>query len=243
MCTYADLVDHIAGCRINDEFSEKKGDWKVWKRDVIQKAVKEAVSSVFALRPDLFAVDKEVTLEKGKCVQCFCDDCCRIIGVISVNGDTCNVVEEKEDEDDEFSLAFLDCYYKDCPAPNCYGDDNKPDGSGYDPGWWDQVETSPCCIRFENPPPRAGIKAVVSCVPNDVLTGENLPCVVCTELFQAIIDNALFRLYAIDHKDGNNLRIAEAHWQAYTTTMVTKFAVDYSLFENNYLLTRRRIDE
>jgi len=25
--------------------------------------------------------------------------------------------------------------------------------------------------------------------------------------------------------------------------MVTKFAVDYSLFENNFLLTRRRVDK
>jgi len=242
MCSLGDLVAHIEGCRINDELG-KSGDWKVWKREVIQKAVREAMASVYALRPELFAVQKTVTLKPCECVQCFCDDCCRIVGVISVNGNTCNEIEEKADEDEVFSLDFLDCYYTDCGLPNCYGANNNPDGSDYDPGSWDQVESSPCCIRFENPPPVAGIQAVVSCVPNDVLSGEDLPCAVCGELFQAIVDNALFRLYAIDHKDGNNLQIARMHWEAYQTTMVTKFAVDYSLFENNFLLTRRRVDK
>ncbi len=241
MCTLDDFVSHIEGCRINDE-QNKSGDWKVWKREIIGKAVKEAISAVYSMRPELFAEQKEVTLKECECVQCFCEDCCRIVGVISVGGNTCNKIEEKDDGDDEFSLDFLNCYYVDCGTPNCTTGD-QPDTGEYDPGTWDQVESSPCCIRFENPPPMAGIKAIIACVPTSVLSGEGeLPCSVCGELFQAIVDNTLFRLYAIDHKDGNNLAIARLHWEAFQTTMVTKFAVDYSLFENNYLLTRRRVD-
>lgn len=100
-------MQHIAGCRINDEFSTHKGDWKVWKEDVIRKVLREALSSIFALRPDLFAINKEVTLKECACVQCFCEDCCRVVGVISVDGQSCNIIEDKDDEQDNFSLDFL----------------------------------------------------------------------------------------------------------------------------------------
>mgnify|MGYP001180938414 CR=1 FL=1 len=240
MCTYDDLVAHIAGCRVNDEFSQGKGDWKVWKENVIRKVLRESLSSIFALRPDLFATNKEVTLKECACIQCFCEDCCRVVGVISVDGQSCNIIENKDDEQDNFSLDFLGCYFPDCETPDCFHGEGPLDG--YNPGWWDQIETSPCCIRFQYPPPRAGIKAIIACVPNNVLDGPELPCAVCGELFQALVDNALFRLYSIDHKDGVMPKLAEAHWQAYLTTMTTKFMVDYSLLEDDFLLTKRRIN-
>lgn len=237
-CTRTGIVNHILGNRVNDEL--ESGDFLVWNRDTVTKVVNEALAYVYGLRPDLFAEPKEVTLTRDSCVHTLCKSCARIVDVITVDGLTCNKVEEHKDENDDRSLDFLGCYYDDCKPPNAYWECHP---TGYDPGDWQAVEGSPCTIRFKNPTPTdRDVKATVSCVPANVLTRETLPAAVCTELFTAIVDNALFRLYAIDHKDGSNPELADRHWRAFTAYMEVKFNVDFSLQENNMLLTKRRVD-
>lgn len=238
MCNIDSFVDHIIGERLNDELNGD--DYLVWQRPVVYKAVKEAVAAVYSLRPDLFAKTVTVTLSKGRCVHSLCHAFCRILDVITVDGCDCVRVEQHEDENDDKSLDFLSCYLPDCAtidadkqcAPDCYV-----------AGDWEVIDSSPCTLRFKNPTPSdRQVSAEIMAVPIDALTND-LPCNLCTDVFQPIVDNTLFRLYSIDHKDGTALDIAKLHWQAYTSAMAAKFDVDYSLLENNYLLTRRRVDD
>lgn len=246
MCSIDDLVDHVAGCRVNDEQDSSSDDYVVWKKDVIKKTAREAISAVYGLRPDLFAEKREVTLTQDSCLHSFCEDCCRITDVIIVDGKSCNEIEEHKDENDDRSLDFLDCYFTDnCDLPNADKECHDPDS--YDPGSWKSLPSTPCTVRFDNATPSdRDVQATVMCVPSSVIdadTDKVLPCIVCGELFQPIIDNILFRLYSIDHKDGNALEIADRHWRAFTTTMTTKFDVDFSLHENNYHLTKRKVSD
>lgn len=240
-CTCEDFVKHIEGCRINDEQRCDGSDWKVWKRDIIFKAVKESLATLINFRPDIFAEYKEMALERGRCIHIFCEDCIRIVDVTSVDGRDCNRIKEYDDDgDDKDSLDFLECLYPDCKPPKC----DITDEGAYDPGWWALEEYSPCTVRFENPTPKdRDVKALVQCVDPCILDCKKpLPPIVCAEFFQIIVDNALFRLYAIDHKDATHIELAQIHYKAWMDAIMMKFNVDYSFFEDDYLLTRRRIN-
>ncbi|OQX10501.1 MAG: hypothetical protein BWK73_20145 [Thiothrix lacustris] len=237
MCTQSDIIDHILGERVNDEL--EAGDYLVWSRPVVAKVLRECLSAIYGFRPDLFAETRTVTLQRSSCLQSLCKDCAKIINIISVDGNSCNKIEEHKDENDDKSLDWMSCYFKDCNPPNKYWECN----AGYDPGDWQPVDGSPCTVRFKNPTPSdRDVTATVACVPPDALTRDTLPAAICDEMFTAVVDHALFRLYSIDHKDGNNLELADKHWRAYTTFMATKFDVDFALLENNMVLTKRRID-
>lgn len=245
-CSCDSFVDHIEGCRVNDERNDMPdgcgagcegadtgtGDWLIWPRSVLLKVVKEAIAAVYAVHPDIFAVPKEVTLDRGRCLHILCDECMQVTSVMSVDGYDCNEMDEEDKEEE--SLDFLACLYPDtCKAPGTCG---LPKGA-YDPGWWRKDEGNPCAIRFKNPTPTdRDVKALVSCVDPCVLDcTKPLPHRVCTEAFTAIIDNALFRLYLRDHKDGTMPALAQAHWNSYIDTMTVKFKVDFSLLRAQYL--------
>ena len=237
MCTKQDIITHILGERVNDE--KEAGDYLVWSQAVVAKVLRECLAALYGFRPDMFAETKTVTLQRNSCLQSFCTDCATIINVISVDGNSCNKIEEHKDENDDKTLDYLNCYFKDCKPPNKYRECH----TTYDPGDWAAVEASPCTLRFKHPTPDdRDVTAVIACVPPDALTKDTLPAAICAEMFSALIDHALFRLYSIDHKDGNNLELADKHWRAYTTFMATKFDVDFDRQENNMLLTKRRID-
>ena len=235
MCTLTDLVDHIKGCRINDD--EK---CPVWKDEVIKKTLREALCEVMAIRPDLFGINKEVNLKAGECYQSFCDDCCRVLQVVYINGQPCERIEEEADED--HSLDPVLCYFEDenCAVKNC--DDKTV--SDYEPGTFDIDEFNRCAFWLENAPTE-DFTATITCVPDlsDIDCDADLPKSVCTELKSGIIDNALSRLYAIDHGDAYQRELAAYHSNRYSDFTNLKLVTDFSLLENNYLLGRRRSDD
>lgn len=250
-CSCDSFVDHIAGCRVNDERNDVPdgcgegcegadsgtGDWLIWPTSVIRKVVKEAIAAVYAAHPDIFAEPKEIILARGRCLHLLCGDCMQVTSILSVDGFDCNELSEEDPE--EQSLDFLQCLYPSaCKSPGTCG---VPDGA-YDPGWWRKDEGNPCAIRFKNPTPKdRDVKALVSCVdPCTLDCTKPLPARVCAEAFTAIIDNALFRLYSRDHKDGMMPEIAKAHWNAYADAMVTKFKVDQSLLRAQYYKGMRK---
>lgn len=233
MCTYADLVNHIAGERVNDELDG--ADYFVWDRSVIRKVLREAIASILAFRPDLFARTKEVTLQRGSCMQHFCTECSRVLSVLTVDGCECQPVKPVKDVDTK-TLDWLACYYDSCGTPI-----NACCPESYHPGEVALIEADPCAVRLQYPPPLdRDVVATISCVPANALDAEPLPSIICSELFQAIVDNALFRLYTIDHKDGVARELADRHWAAFVLVMKTKFEVDFSLLSSNYVLTHRK---
>lgn len=233
-CTVASFVKHIKGCRISDELDEDN-DGIVWSDNEIKKCVEESIHYLFALRKDLFSKPKVLTLKKGECLLRACDDCSAITDVIMADGKTCNEIEEKNDEDTK-SLKFLSCYLDDCDTKDCYWNNNTEDG--YDPISYKRLESSPCTIRFEEPPDR-DVEIEVMCAPVDPIKA-GLPDSICNDLFSPIVDMTLSRLYLIDHKDSYDLERSNSHYTLFKDFMTLKLGLDYSLIDEDWLLNRQR---
>lgn len=243
MCSLDDLVSHIAGSRVNDDLDEcgDGNDFTIWKRDVVSKCLKEAIAGISSLLPDKFGVPHRVMLAAGECVQTL--KCGRFISVIEIGGMTCNELKEKDDDVDERSLDFLSCYVDQCETPDCDGTAVNS-LTGYNPGWWAKIPGLPTSFRLKNPPPK-DMQATVICAPDiwSMQGSSDLPSQACSELLQPLVDNTLFRMYGIDHRDGNNRQLAQSHFDAYIAFMRLKFAQDASFLEDDTVNQVRKISQ
>jgi hypothetical protein len=244
MCTLAELADHIAGERVNDELDEcgTSSEFSIWTRRVIIKCLRESIAGLASLMPDKFGVPITIDLVAGECIQSV-PECGRLVSVIEVNGRSCQEMKEKDDHHDERSLDYLSCYVDPCQTPNCT--DNAVNSlTGYNPGWWSKIASLPGSFRLQNPPPQT-VKAKVVCSKDTWAIGEmdNLPSAVCSELMQPIIDNALFRLYNIDHKDGNNRQLAQSHFESYVAFIRIKLPQDASFLEDDAVNGVRKVSQ
>jgi hypothetical protein len=198
------------------------------------------MTGLASLMPDKFGVPKTISLLAGECIQTVAG-CGRVLSVVEVNGKSCQEMKEKDDHHDERSLDYLSCYVDPCRTPNCL--ENSVNAlTGYNPGWWSKMVALPGSFRLQHPPP-ANVMAKVVCSPDMWAMGDSdiLPGAACSELMQPLIDNTLFRLYNIDHKDGNNRQLAQAHFDSYVAFMRLKIPQDASFMEDDAVNGVRKI--
>lgn len=215
---------------LTDDFREWLSDKDecVWSDHLIEGAICAAAEMLRSLRPDSFSEREEVTLQPG-CYQEF-PQCRRILGFVSVNGNSCNRVTEKSNSS---SLAFLDELYDGC------SDSSSSEAEAYTPGEWDADENNKTGGWFENPVPNKGsVTAIINCLPKLDIE-EGFPESICTEYKSALLDFTLFRLYLVDTKSGTMPAIADRHYRSGFDHLGLKLDMDFALSQANYELGSR----
>jgi len=204
-----------------------------WHKDHVAEAIKLAFAFLFTLIPEEFSEVKELTVNKADCLISFCGQCKKFMSVVDMQiGDVkCIKLTEESDEDTNALLGLL--------TTKCYsGEDTENDVQ--DEYNWSMVDSTNCVVRFSDELP-VGAKIRYTCakMPNVTLIDDSS----MTEYLPIIAEFAMWWLYRTDSESRSNLLRAELHFNSLRWLVETKLKTEFTIREDDYIYSRRKVDD
>ena len=229
-CTVSNVIDKLR-CEILDP----EGD--IWSDKLLIDFIQQAYTHIAALRPDLFSEITEVTLERGVCLQQICDQCTRIVEVLSVDGQDCFPPDRESTQD---NLNSLNRYFQpfDCDEPG--------EETPFTPTTYNIPESTDCAFRLSEPTPTdRDVTALVSCVTDVdfcVAEGEEieLPEKICGRFYEGFKHLVLSKIYATDRKAPNLVQLSELHFKYWQDFRDWLFRTDFANNQSDWFLYRQK---
>lgn len=200
-----------------------------WTENHIEQAIELSLCYLYSLLPQEFSSVEEHTVLKEDCVLSFCEECSKFLGLVSlqIEDKTCIDLEQGDSSNNSLT-SLLDI--------GCIGD---KDGSS-DHYEWTYASGSQCVVLFDNPVPEGAVLRYLCATPP---TLEDLKEGNICEYETFIAEHALFWLFRTDSDSRSNLERANLHFEALKFFVTTKLLLEFSLREDDYDLSRRKVDD
>lgn len=236
-CTVSDIIDKLR-CEILDPYGD------IWSDKLLTDFIQQAYTHIAALRPDVFSETKEILLERGKCFQSICDECTRIVEVLTIDGQDCFPPDKESSQD---NLNSLNQYF----SPfDCKTTGTNPDGTPvidpFVPNSYTLIESSDCSFRLSEPTPDdRDVYALVSCVidvdfcPPSGIEIE-LPEKICNRFYEGFKHLILSKIYATDRKADNLMELSQIQFKYWQDFRDWLFRTDFANSQSDWHLYRQK---
>lgn len=226
----ADVIESLR-CEILDP------DGDIWSDKLLADFTQQAYTHIVALRPDLFSAPREITLERGKCLQNVCD-CTRLVNVIAIDGNDCNPPDQESSQD---NLDFLNSLYDE---PDCSEDGEV---TPYAPDSWSLVDCADCSsFRLSEPTPDdRDVTAIICCTIDVDFCQDNpadieLPKIIFERVYEGFKHLILSKVYAVDRKCEDLMKLSELHFKYWQDFRDWWFRVDFAVRQSDWDLYRQK---
>lgn len=226
--TVGDVIDSLR-CEILDP------DGDIWSDKLLLDFIQQAYTHIAALRPDLLSESRQITLERGKCLQEICD-CDRLVGVIEIDGNDCVPPDQESAAD---NLNYLNQLFV---KESCSGDNET-----YAPESWSFADCGECPgFRLSEPTPTdRDVTAKICCTANidfcqTDYTQIALPSIIFSRLYEGFKHLILSKLYATDRKCENLQQLSQMHFKYWQDFRDWMFRTDFAANQSDWYLYRQK---
>lgn len=224
--------------QLNDHSDSQSGvvqkTYTEWSEQHICDAVCLGITYLYSIVPEEFQTLLTEKLSKAACVVDFKSQCKkfgRVVSITNANGDACIPAMEKDANIRSLSSLLTDR----CRQTTSGGIDAAPTSYTYD-----VIDGATGIVKFADVLPK-GTTIQYTCgnapTLNDLDSETLLP-------YQSMIaEYALWWLFRTDTESRSNLERARLHFEALKFFVTTKMLVEFSLREDDYSFSRRKVDD
>jgi len=204
-----------------------------WHKNHIENAINLAFAFLYSLIPEEFSEIKTLEVDTKDCLVSFCDECKKFMSVIDIQiGDTTCI--KLTEESDEETNALGDLLSIECKRE---GSDENIVNDEYS---WSMIDSTNCVIQFsEEIPVGAKIRYTCAKVPDIGMIDDPE----MKEYMPIIAEFAMWWLYRTDSESRSNLLRAELHFSSLKWLVENKLKTEFSIREDDYIYTRRKVDD